>query len=76
MSAEPTPKPALTDTYCATMEEVADELRRRRETRKPGDLLVTRYEKARYGRRFRVYTVPAELLVEQLGDESQLHGNM
>ena len=48
------------------MEEVVDELRRRKEARKPGDLLVTRYEKARYGSGFRVYSVPAELLAERM----------
>ena len=66
MSAEPTRKTALTDTYCATMQEVVDELRRRREVRRPGHLVITRYEKARYGGGFRVYSVPAELVVEQM----------
>lgn len=64
--SEPMTKTALTDTYCATMEEVVEELRRRREARKPGDLVITRYERARYGSGFRVYSVPAELLVEQM----------
>lgn len=68
--SEPMTKTALTDTYCATMEEVVDELRRRREARKPGDLVITRYEKARYGSGFRVYSVPAELLVEQMMNPS------
>ena len=66
MSAEPTPKTALTDSYCATMEDVVDELRRRREARRPGDLVITRYEKARYGAGFRVYSLPVELVVEQM----------
>lgn len=59
-------KPALTDTYCATMDDVVEELRRRKEARNPSDLLVTRYEKARYGNGFRVYSVPAELLAERM----------
>ncbi len=66
MSAAPTHKHPLADAYCATMEEVVDELRRRRATRKSGEPVVTRYEKARYGRGFRVYSVPAELVVEQM----------
>lgn len=66
MSAEPPPKAPLRDTYCATMEEVVDELRRRREARRQGDFVITRYEEARYGGGFRVYSVPAELVVEQM----------
>ncbi len=66
MSAEPMTTTVLTDTYCTTMEEVFEELRRRREARTPGDLVITRYEKARYGGGFRVYSVPAELMVEEM----------
>ncbi len=64
--SEPMIRTTLADRYCATMEEVVDELRRRREARNPEDLVITRYEKARYGSGFRVYSVPAELLGEQM----------
>ena len=57
------------DFYCDTIDEAFEEIRRRKSSPGAGGT-ITRFEESRYGG-YRVYTVDAELFVDQLVDPIQ-----
>ena len=57
------------DFYCETIDEVFEEIRRRKSS--PGaEGTITRFEESRYGG-YRVYSVDAEFFVDELADPIQ-----
>lgn len=57
------------DVYCDTIDEVFEEIRRRKSS--PGaEGAITRFEESPYGG-YRVYSVDAEFLVDELADPVQ-----
>lgn len=57
------------DFYCDTIDEVFEEIRRRKSS--PGaEGTITRFEESRYGG-YRVYSVDAEFFVDELVDPIQ-----
>ena len=54
------------DFYCDTIDEVFEEIRRRKSS-PAAEGAITRFEESRYGG-YRVYSVDAEFLVDELAD--------
>ena len=67
---------AGTDMYCETFDEVIEEVTRRRKVRgtDTAGALITKYEETPYGG-YRVYSIPADLVVDDLVDPSLPNAN-
>lgn len=56
------------DAFCDTLDEAAEEVGRRKRDTTEAESVVTTFEESPYGG-YRVYSIPAELVVDQLLDQ-------